>query len=213
MTDDTTPKAAMVKEFMDAFDQTCYKNVTEVPCEVATLRAALIREEHAEYMKAKVRSADELDAIVDLLYVTLGTNLALGVPVQPYRSGQVRLASDKKFYVVHEVAEVVTDLDSKFPCAKIQNHALAALTQRLIDTGRQRGYDLNGAFAAVHKANMGKLWSEVEVTTAKKDHAKDGSIKLKEIKGVPYYLVRNSLGKIIKPPSFQAADLAAFINP
>jgi len=176
--------SAAVKDFMDAFHQKCYHNIGSVPCEVCALRSALIKEEYDEYTNSAPHSIDELDAICDLLYVVIGTNLALATPTFDYRSGQFPLKGRPiKHNIFEWIIPMRQDLDCKFPCAKIQTKTSNALISRLIDIGIFQNYRLEAAFNEVHRSNMAKL---------------GGS--------------KRTDGKILKPPTWTPPNLAPYVN-
>lgn len=194
---------AMVREFMTAFDQRIYPAPDKTPCEVSLLRSALIKEEAKEMFDSKAKTAEELDGLCDLLYVVLGTNIAMSVPVHPTPES----TSDRtSFWPV--VWAVTQDLDSRFPCLKIQSAALRKLTHKILDIAVFRGYKFEEAFKAVHEANMGKLWDHWpkpdEIAAAE---AKGAIVKLYKKK----FLVKRADGKVVKPPTFKAPDLTQYL--
>lgn len=203
----TSEMSMLIREFMLAFDQAMYPNCSSVPCEVAMLRAALIAEEAREFQVAAVRSVEELDAIIDLLYVTIGTNLALSVQVLPYSSGQIPLTSSPKQVITPQVIPVIQDLESRFPCEKIQFRALNDLIARLLDIAVIQGYKIAPAFKAVHAANMSKL-HEFLPDLADEKYKNMGITATS--KG-DRYLVKGKNGKVIKPSNFTAPDLTSFL--
>lgn len=74
------------------------------------------------------------------------------------------------------------------------------------------GLYLPVAFELVHKSNMTKLWTTAEVDKANKAEA--GGLIFSELKlsGERRWLAKNALGKIIKSPSYQPADLQSMID-
>lgn len=201
----TTHMESCIRDFMKIFEQKTY-SISSVPCEVCLLRANLIIEEHDEYMRAPVGSTDELDAIVDLLYVVIGTNIALSIQVLPYNSGQLKLSTKHKQPIFAQIHEEIQDLQCRFPCEKIQFRCLNALISRLVDVAALLGYNLKGAFDAVHNANLNKLWNHwPEPSEVEKP---DGVIvKFYQDK----YLVKRRDGKVIKPKNFKTADLTPYL--
>ncbi|HTR69283.1 MAG TPA: hypothetical protein VMH41_03530 [Mycobacteriales bacterium] len=69
-----------VQEFQERFGQSYEGRPRELPASVASLRKKLIAEEAEELVLAIDRGElhEQLDAIVDLLYVTIGTATAAG---------------------------------------------------------------------------------------------------------------------------------------
>ena len=70
----------MVREFQERFGQGYSGPPRELPASVASLRKKLVNEESGELVLAIDRGEldEQLDAIVDLLYVTIGTATAAG---------------------------------------------------------------------------------------------------------------------------------------
>lgn len=187
-----------VKDFVELYENKCYRSPEATPCEVAVLGAKLIEEEHREYMKAGLRTAEELDGLVDLIYVTLWTGICIGVPVDNYLSHQTVLPVKTPI----DVTACVQDLYSRFPCAKIQHYGQNFILRQCLDTAARNGYDLSGAFYAVQERNMDKLW-----TNEKEAKATGHTVTKKGEK----WLVKNAYGKVVKPVNFAAADLSRFI--
>lgn len=198
----TTHMHNCITQFMQRFEQNIYPDIKEVPCEVSLLRADLIREELKEYSAAEVRSVDELDAILDLLYVIIGTSVAFSVATTPYRSGQVPMEVEK-LHVHNTLTPLLQNLDSRFPCANLHFKEAELSIHRLIDIGTIHNYKLRAAFDAVHANNMEKLWSFSDLQS----FPSDVSIKQKGEK----FLVKRSDGKVLKPPSHVKVDLNAFV--
>lgn len=203
MTKHTTFYEDCVREFTTAFDFTTYDRAESLPCEVAMLRSALIKEEWCEYLNAPLKSVDELDAICDLIYVTVGTNIVTGIPAVPYTSGQVPFNS-WKIDINNKVLYVTSDLDSRFPCTTIQRKGLNELLQVLDDVATIHSYDIIGAFAEVHRSNMTKLWDENDLTL---ELQKANIVKPWKNK----WLVKRADGKVIKPPTFEKPQLQQFL--
>ncbi len=188
----------MVREFMKVFDQSIYPTVQQTPCEVALLRSNLITEEAKEYSRAPWKSEEELDAICDLLYVVIGTNITMSVPVIPILA--VTVPVSKKINLWNNVLNITQDLDCRFPCANIQFKELNDLTKLLIAIATGTGYKLLPAFTAVHAKNMSKLWQ----------HPPEGKDLIIVPKGTRW-LVKRADGKVVKPPTFTPPDLKAYL--
>ena len=191
---------AAVRDFMVAFDQTFYSTAENTPCEIAALRSSLIREEYGEYNSSPSVSVDELDAICDLLYVIAGTALTFNVPLHPYISGQLYGSRKVKHDISTVILPILQDLDSRFPCTRIQNQWLNAATRRIIDVAKMNGYDLPAAFVEVHRSNMTKLWKEPPKEL----------YNIKQKKG-GWLVKRPEDGKVIKSPTYSPADLKPYI--
>ncbi len=75
-----------VKEFHEKYDAIPLPNEPTMPThEIRLLRTRLIIEETAEFVEAASRGdmVEMVDALCDLLYVTFGTALFLGIDVEP----------------------------------------------------------------------------------------------------------------------------------
>ena len=92
----------MVKEFMTAFGQNTPEkfSVNEYPF---ALRASLIEEEAREFVHAASNGnpIEMIDAMCDLLYVTYGAAVAMGIDLEPFfsevhRSNMSKLGEDGK---------------------------------------------------------------------------------------------------------------------
>lgn len=71
-------------------------------------------------------------------------------------------------------------------------------------TGVACGINMEPVFQEVHKTNMAKLWSKEEV-----DHVPLPGVLEKDLVAYEYkgkYVVKNSVGKIIKPPSWKPPE-------
>jgi len=196
----TQQMSADVREFMIAFDQPFFPTAEATPCEVSTLRSSLIKEEEREFNAAPVHSVDELDAICDLLYVTVGTALTVGVDIAEYRSGQLALSYPAKQSIWNVVLPVTQDLDSRFPCTRIQQAGLNAIVRRMIDVGALMGYKMREAFAEVHRSNMTKLHNGPHPETFYKCTKKGDK-----------WLVKRADGKVVKPATFQPPNLLPYL--
>lgn len=191
--------ANAVKEFMASFDQPCYGHVDEAPIELHQLRANLISEELKEYYSAYERGTEELDALCDLHYVVVGTLLAYSMAVKPYKSGQLVLPTWAKRTI--NARPVLNDLGSCFPCQNLLAAEGNLLIARIEDVAYMAGYDILGAFKAVHANNMAKLWPTVPddptLTATKKPSG---------------WLVKRADGKVVKPPGHTKVDLTPFVS-
>lgn len=196
----TVEMTTMVREFMTNFEQPIYPDVDHLPCETALLRSALIMEEAVEYSRAARRTEDELDGICDLLYVVIGTNITMSIPVLPVQATKI-IPMAQKPSIWYQVLSVTQDLDCKFPCEKIQKRELNKLISLLVDIGVNYGYKLQEAFAEVHRSNMTKLWE-----TPPKAEA---GLIIKPKGGL--FLVKRKDGKVVKPPTFVPPNLMPYL--
>jgi predicted HAD superfamily Cof-like phosphohydrolase len=189
-----------ISDFQRAFQ---YENFTIASAtkEVLKLRSGLIKEEAHEYDTAE-DLIEELDALCDLLYVVIGTNVALSIPVARYTSGQLKMNMSTRPAIQDLVQDVTQELDCMFPCPRRLPAGLDKLSQRLVDIAAQRGYDLFNAFTAVHLNNMGKLWTQPAI---------DPNLVSKLVGRNQFLVKRRVDGKVIKPANHKKVDLRKFI--
>jgi len=187
----------LVKEFMKAFDQRCYRFTSDVPDKTLKLRADLIDEEDKEYDEAR-NKGDKigiLDALCDLAYVTAGTMITCGLMPIPYsaKTNKTLVSMDP------EASYTIEECRLGIPCHK----RMYRYSNRLLAKIDDLGYAMNliEAFKVVHENNMSKLW------TARPDD--------KELIVIPKgqkFLVKNKNGKVVKPPCHVPPDLSRFIS-
>lgn len=185
---------------MVAFDQPIYPKTEAAPIDVVLLRSRLIKEESKEYHAAPRGDIEELDGLIDLFYVVIGTSITFSVPfmVEP----DIFTKHKEKYLLYDRVIPVTQDLDSRFPCHKRQTIVLNDLIRLLIFVGRDVGYDLIGAFDAVHENNMKKLW----------DIKPEDKSLIAVPKGAKW-LVKDKGNKVIKSPSHTKVALTPFMPP
>lgn len=187
--------------------------------EVCALRIALLTEEKDELYSAVLEGnrVEQLDALCDLQYVLSGAILHTGmrnlvgdefkspdvhvVLRNGELSARVMLLSIKIKYLSHQFgAENVIGAVSSFRDLQTILYGLIAVC----------GFYsvFRDAFQAVHDNNMDKAWSESEISESLP--AEYTSTKCVWKPG--YYIVRNSIGKIIKPISHKKVDLTPFVK-
>ena len=74
----------MLEEFHTAYKLPIARTFAEADTKNCPLRVNLIAEEYSEYSKAKERP-EIIDAIGDLLYVLIGTNITIGIMPADYQ--------------------------------------------------------------------------------------------------------------------------------
>lgn len=194
----TTLYHTLVNEFHSTFEIPSYATTEDAPCEAHKLRARLIKEEYDELLAAANR-LDVLDAICDLIYVVAGTAVTYHIGIAPYTSTAVKLNKPTLDGLHHRTNYVLQELYSMFPCPKNTRHGLNDLLCFLDDLARNHAFRMPEAFMAVHSNNMKKLWNEpapAELITKRKGDK---------------WLVRDSGGKIIKPPYHTKVDLTPYV--
>ena len=188
---------SLVKQFMLAFDQRCFRFTSDVPTKTLILRATLIDEEHDEYCAAtKANNKIEiLDALCDLAYVTAGTLATCGLMPIPYSSK----GSYTGITLEHKVDNVIDECHLGVPCHKRMYRYVNDLLIVIDNIGHE--YRLPEAFKVVHENNMAKLWIE---------RPNDASL-VAIPKGKKWLVLRKADGKVMKPLNHTKPDLSRFI--
>jgi len=130
----------MVKEFMEAFGQLPVKE------DCYDLRITLIEEEAAE-LEAAASDLEELDALVDLAYVTYGAYYALGIPLPDPE----HLITDEVFEK-QNIIDIARGIDEETIDGDL-DHLL------MLIFSYAKKYAFESAFKEVHRSNMSKLGS------------------------------------------------------
>jgi hypothetical protein len=181
-----------VNEFWTAFgivkDETSYNQI--VNC---------LMEESNEYAHA-VNETEELDALIDIIYVALGAIVASGGHINLTKP-PVNIADS----LADQIVTLCNHLKYKNGNVVITDAALNVIITAimLINVMLRDNTTWLKAFDEVHNANMTKLWSAEQVRDMPKEY-----------KAYPYndkFVVRREDGKIMKPPTFTPPDLRKFI--
>lgn len=167
-----------VKQFMETFGQ--LPNTLGF-VELVTLRYKLIDEEIEELLSAKT-DIERLDALVDILYVGIGTLLAFD-----YDTNGIEEALELDSSCLPQGMAISDTFLLGAETLDIWLEDVEHLMFLAIRDARQAGYDLNGAFDEVHRSNMSKLDSQ----------------------GSPIY---NQYGKVLKGPNYFKPNLAPFVG-
>lgn len=188
----------LVRNFHTTFDNKIFNGPEKAPFEVHKLSAALIREEIKEYSEATER-IEILDALADCTYVAAWVAVTYSIPGGLYVTSHDFSGDKPEIY--HRASSVLNDLDSMFPCIKHLKPGLNYFINRCEAVAELHyGFKFREAFIAVHNNNMDKLWS-----APPDDHS------LTAVKKGNKYLVKNALGKVIKPLDHKKVDLTPFI--
>lgn len=181
--------------------------------EICELRIGLLEEELAEYEMARALNdrVDMLDALCDLQYVLSGAVLHFGVreylnrALTNYPSGRVAswsLARATLRYLGNDTRRGFTELVA-VDLVEFQK----ALSQRVYMDGFSEVFE--AAFLAVHENNYAKVWDgEDDMLMNVRDDLTFTPCEWKP----GYYIARNALGKIIKPPGHKKVDLTKFVK-
>lgn len=201
-----TKQYNMVREFMAFYGQPLPRDFVDANNDTARLRADLIEEEHREYWDAFPMSAELLDGLVDILYVTYGAVAALGLTLRETELPGVHETSIKKIGLANEAARCVTELRKSPLCRVGLEPALNVLIRAAWAAGLTNAFDMEGAFSAVHSANMAKTWTAADI-----GHCPHGFLYATRLPD-GRYINRNASGKVIKPPRWVAPNLAKYVN-
>ncbi len=189
-------------KFIRTFGQKNYPITSKVPTTVLNLRGDLIDEEHNEYVKARKENnlIEQLDGLCDLLYVTAGTLFTCGLQVIPW-SSPPKQATTVTARLSNLIADTVDECYQPRPCHQRMYNACNNLLIALDKIGAAE-FNIVGAFKAVHANNMNKLWKEKPTD----------STLIAIYKGPNQWLIKNTAGKIIKPPGHEKPKLGEFIK-
>lgn len=193
-----TEQNKMVREFLTAMGKTLPPWFLDANVKDAVLVANLIEEELDEYERDDAPES-ELDALVDMAYVTHNGLALLGLPCDPPVEQAPRLLN--QFGLTRQALLYVRPL-CQDRCTLELNRLLDAIAYQAY----LNNWDFDGAFRAVHAANMNKLWTAEQLT-----HLAHGDIST-EARGTTKYVVRRADGKIVKPPGFKAPSLSAYLG-
>lgn len=175
------------------------------------LRPKLLNEELHELREA-IDANDRLemlDALCDIQYVLSGAVLAWGL--RTMFDGTSAMIELRKIRDMNAHLAAMDGLVSQMEVAAEGNFGhqvltgLSALQSRLATTVYHLGFSqcFDAAFAEVHRSNMSKLWSGEDLSKA------DASgIWTRTVGG---WIVKRGDGKIVKSPSYSAAQLGQFV--
>ena len=189
-----------VREFRAAYGFVSPRFFEDSDSDNTKVQARLILEEWQEYEQANTRR-DVIDALGDLMYVTIGAVLAAGIRIS---SPVLPLCVHKcdgftKIAMVNHVTRAITECNKYQLCKKGLIRGLSELYIRIEQAAIASGIDLPRAFDRIHTSNMGKLWTWDETKGLDNQHI----VTMTDTKSERKYRVKNKDGKLIKPPSFQ----------
>lgn len=190
-----------VVAFMQACNQevnTTQKTLSEIDRETLQLRTSLIKEEFGELISSETRT-EELDALLDLMYVSLGTLASFGY--KPLYLNQSLSLDDKKLseiyiYSNYKYLDIIynnlityMNNDTKLSINEKKSskelfYVLNKFILEIYDLGNRLFPQFNEAFEEVHRSNMSKL--------------ENGKA------------LKNEYGKVIKSKSYSPPNLTQF---
>ena len=196
----------MLVEFHTAYKLPIARSFAEANHKDCPLRVNLIAEEYKEYEAAKER-VDLIDALGDLLYVLIGTNITIGITPIDYQGGVLikGTGAAPKLLFPDAVVAVIRALEDNQLCYRKLFQSTTSLYWKVESAAAGLGFDLMEAVARIHSSNMTKLWKEEEVRSISDTPdlftvTPSGNEKLWIVK-------RKSDGKVVKSPSYTPVDL------
>lgn len=193
-----------VLEFWKLFELPWKKTIADLGLVGCVLSSNCIREELKEFTEAK-DEVERLDAIVDLLYVSIGGMLAAGLDCS--RFGYVNLSPKREFIATAQ--KVLEAFDKRpLPCVASITNYTPDLVVQVAKYGTERWPRFWQAWDEVHSNNMAKMWTQDQISKL------EAPIQVR-IKPVDFNLRivwRASDGKLLKPPGHKKPNLEQFIN-
>jgi len=195
-----------VRQWMTDMNQNCPRDFVDARDDIAELRYKLISEEYKEWQAAAPMSNELLDAICDLLYVTYGSFAHLGLKFDEALTYTKLPLTGKKIAIDHYAAMALSALTKRPLCRLSLEPALSQLILALYQAGEANGFDISQAFDIVHKSNYTKFWAKEEVKSM------GIATNLTSYKPtLNKFVVFNSYGKVVKPPSFTPPNLQSVV--
>jgi predicted HAD superfamily Cof-like phosphohydrolase len=213
-----TKQQEMVREFHRVFGLTINESLAMPSQADVELRDKLHREEFCEIVMAR-DLISLADGYADLKYVLLGTAVTFGANPHGLHVSQPPEALDIALANLHEAALIGNIGEVE----RLIGRCLACISNRC----QSVNIPLNECFAEVHRSNMTKLWTKIEVLEKFKGQKtsagptyfsyryEDGHVvewqdaaNSKANDTTRSYVVKRADGKVIKSPSYEKADLA-----
>lgn len=192
----------LVCQFMARFQQQMPKAFVDAHTKTAEQRFFMLEEEGKEWEAASAMSANLLDALLDILYIAHGNLLALGLKLEEYPELPNMPASPTKFSVLPALAAALASLIRRPLCGPTIQKTHISLLHVVYLALQRNGYDTDGAFKEVHRANMTKIWTAADL--------KQLPMQNKLSIGGDQWIVFNERGKVAKPPGWKPKDLEPF---
>jgi len=160
------------------------------------LAATLMQEEFNELVGAAT-PVEELDAFCDLLYVTAGAMHSVG-----YERALILTPFTNENYTGPLAESIKLIREPGIVCHRRLQVSLPEACYGITCTALDRYKHFHRAFAAVHAANMSKLWSTLpEDLTHYTAEPADGN---------KWLVKRREDGKVVKSPQFKHPDLTPY---
>ena len=154
----------------------------------------------------------------DLINQTIDWNVKVGNKTHPAFTMEFERAAEKQSNFILEEAQetydnsVVSDYTEMLDGACDVLFTLAYYIKLLEDAG----FDFEGAYQAVINNNMKKVYNSFYEACEQKEKLEQISddeytIETNVHNGLPFYVIRNSYGKVCKPVDFEKVNLEPFI--
>lgn len=197
-----------VIEFMNASGQTVNKVPTEMTIDQADLRYKLYLEEVLELREAVMQQdkVEQLDAVVDILYIALGTAATAGDILNVEAQLAIDFCALKKGRSTMDMLSYLENLPVGDYNDAIWNTVI--LAHDLGFSGKQ----IQDAFEQVHKNNMSKFcYSEEDAKMSVQQYSSQGIDAVWVKRGDLYVILRAEDGKILKGHNYIKVDLTGFV--
>lgn len=189
-------RLAMVREFHTTFKVPLPRTFEDIDNSAALARRTLQVEEFEEYMAADV-GVDMLDALVDMEYITCGTQLVLGLPIVHFEDVPLTIYACQQ--------QLADELNKSQLCQRGLKNTTARLRSVIAKIAEDNMFKFHEAFTVVHEANMKKQWTGDETKLAK-----EGSVITPSV-NPGLFIVKRADGKIMKPPTFVHPVLKRYV--
>lgn len=193
-----------VIEFMQASGQVVNETPTELTVDQATLRYKLYIEEVTELREAIIAQdkVETLDAVVDILYITLGTAATIGHRSNSEVIKALEFCESKKGRSTMDILSYleglhVDDYDEAIFYTIVLAH----------DIGLSR-VQIQKAFELVHTNNMSKFCKSIkEAIASVQEYSLQGVEAFWQRRGDLYVILRKEDGKVLKGINYKKVEL------
>lgn len=199
-------------EFWQAFQLPIKRSFADLDYQTCQLAENLIKEEFNE-LNTSATNHEQLDALVDLIYVLAGGMHCCGLGAELFDSVDLTEKNMRRAFTA--VLKTLSGLAKRpLPCQ-------CSITWYMPDAIAGFAYQATfkyplflTAWKTVHHANMSKLWTERDVLNSLPADAMPYPVSMHDAdKTIKYLVKRKPDGKILKPPGFTPPDLSPYIIP
>lgn len=193
-----------VWDFWKLFELPWKRTISDLDMRGCVLSTNCIREELEEFIEANTE-VDKLDAIIDLLYVSIGGMLAAGLSARYFNF--ITLNVNREFIAT---AQKVLEAFEKrpLPCVASITNYTPDLVAQVAKFGTDTWPRFWQAWDEVHNNNMEKMWTNQQVAEMEDPRL----YRIKQVDVEKCIVWRASDGKLLKPPGYEKPNLTPFIN-